>query len=339
MVETPSRSDCTTLFSSLSFRYSFICLCTVRSGVGRSSHSASHPWSKVYATSTAPRASASGLTRTTHRRRDGRRQRFGLFRPAISAALAVGNRSQLHHARVGTAGIATRRSGRSWAPSRCKGSAMPQESQRNGSARAFSRKSGSGDAPHSSSGMCWGTTPLYDATLSGDLMRSNRHRRRALILMFRWHGSATARRVRPTCSIVVRRKDCPDLSRALGADARRHLCRGWRLVTGGQRSDWRMFSTLRGVGCRRCHELRFQYCLVYAADLESARPGANRVQVRVNLDPTPPRASAAKGYVRALDVVSGLQARLWSAYLKVRLRPLVSNPTRAQTPSFRAIRR
>jgi Ca-activated chloride channel family protein len=138
----------------------------------------------------------------------------------------------------------------------------------------------------------WGTTPLYDATLSAVESIETASGRRALILI----SDGTDRYSQATSSELldrVRRKDVLIYPVALGR-TRDAVYAEMATVTGGRSFQVANVSTLPGALSTIANELRHQYLIGYAPS-SGGRPGWRSIQVRVNRPDA--RVRARDGYV------------------------------------------
>jgi Ca-activated chloride channel homolog len=138
----------------------------------------------------------------------------------------------------------------------------------------------------------WGTTPLYDATLSAVDSIEAASGRRALILI----SDGTDRYSRTKSADLldrVRRKDVLIYPVALGR-TRDAVFAEMATVTGGRSFQVANVSALPGALTSIAGELRFQYLLGYAPPA-GGRPGWRSIQVRVNRPDV--RVRAREGYV------------------------------------------
>jgi Ca-activated chloride channel homolog len=137
----------------------------------------------------------------------------------------------------------------------------------------------------------WGTTPLYDATLSAVDSIEAASGRRALILI----SDGTDRYSRTKSADLldrVRRKDVLIYPVALGR-TRDAVFAEMATVTGGRSFQVANVSALPGALTAIAGELRFQYLLGYAPP-SGGRPGWRSIQVRVNRPDV--RVRAREGY-------------------------------------------
>lgn len=138
----------------------------------------------------------------------------------------------------------------------------------------------------------WGTTPLYDATLSAIDAIEAASGRRALILI----SDGTDRYSQTRSAELldrVRRKDVLIYPIALGK-ARDAVFVEMATVTGGRSFQVANVSALPAALATVAHELRFQYLLGYAPAAGDRR-GWRSIQVRVNRPDA--RVRAREGYL------------------------------------------
>ena len=138
----------------------------------------------------------------------------------------------------------------------------------------------------------WGTTPLYDATLSAVDAIEAASGRRALILI----SDGTDRYSQTKSADLldrVRRKDVLIYPVALGR-TRDAVFAEMATVTGGRSFQVANVSALPAALSSIAGELRFQYLLGYAPPA-GGRPGWRSIQVRVNRPDV--RVRAREGYV------------------------------------------
>ena len=139
----------------------------------------------------------------------------------------------------------------------------------------------------------WGTTPLYDATLSAVDSIEPASGRRALILI----SDGTDRYSLTTATALldrVRRKDVLIYPIALGK-TRDAVFVEMATVTGGRSFQVASASSLPGALTAIADELRFQYLIGYVPARPSGRPGWRSIQVRVNRPDA--RVRARDGYI------------------------------------------
>lgn len=139
----------------------------------------------------------------------------------------------------------------------------------------------------------WGTTPLYDATLSAVDSIESASGRRALILI----SDGTDRYSQTTAPALldrVRRKDVLIYPVALGK-TRDAVFVEMATVTGGRSFQVAEASRLAGALSSIADELRFQYLIGYVPAGQRGRPGWRSIQVRVNRPDA--RVRARDGYM------------------------------------------
>jgi Ca-activated chloride channel family protein len=138
----------------------------------------------------------------------------------------------------------------------------------------------------------WGTTPLYDATLSAIEAIESAAGRRALILIS--DGTDRYSETRAVDLLDrVRRKDVLIYPVALGK-SRDAVFAEMATATGGRFFQVPNVTTLSGVLGTIADELRFQYLLGYAP-ATARRPGWRTIRVRVNRPNV--RVRARDGYM------------------------------------------
>jgi Ca-activated chloride channel homolog len=140
----------------------------------------------------------------------------------------------------------------------------------------------------------WGTTPLYDATLSAIDAIESASGRRALLLIS--DGTDRYSETRSADLLDrVRRKDVLIYPIALGK-TRDVVFQEMATVTGGRSFQAPTVSALPAVLSAIAGELRFQYLIGYAPAAVAGRPrGWRSIQVRVNRPNV--RVRAREGYV------------------------------------------
>jgi len=139
----------------------------------------------------------------------------------------------------------------------------------------------------------WGTTPLYDATLSAVESIEPASGRRALILI----SDGTDRYSQTTATALldrVRRKDVLIYPIAVGK-TRDAVFVEMATVTGGRSFQVANASSLPAALTAIADELRFQYLIGYARAAQGGRSGWRSIQVRVNRPDA--RVRARDGYV------------------------------------------
>jgi Ca-activated chloride channel family protein len=251
---------------------------------------------EVYATVSGPQGEAlSGLTRDDFIvEEDGRRQEIRTFSAGeFPLALAVGIDRSFSMARVGIPGVAT-------AVRRFLGALRPEDQamlvgfgSETEVLAPLSRDRGPAIAALDHLDV-WGTTPLYDATLSAIDAIESASGRRALILI----SDGTDRYSQTSAADLldrIRRKDVLIYPVALGR-TRDVTYAEMATVTGGRSFQVASVSTLPEALSSIANELRFQYLLGYApASSSPRRPGWRSIQVRVNRPDV--RVRAREGYV------------------------------------------
>jgi Ca-activated chloride channel homolog len=139
----------------------------------------------------------------------------------------------------------------------------------------------------------WGTTPLYDATLSAVESIEPASGRRALILI----SDGVDRYSQTTATALldrVRRKDVLIYPIAVGK-TRDAVFVEMATVTGGRSFQVANASSLGGALTTIADELRFQYLIGYVPAAQRGRSGWRSIQVRVNRPDA--RVRARDGYV------------------------------------------